>query len=52
MPDITMCDGKGCDAKDKCYRYTAEANPYGQAYFDPAPIDGADCDYFTDNKNA
>jgi len=31
MADICMCTGN-CPISDKCYRYTATANPYGQTY--------------------
>ena len=29
-----MCSGKNCPKKNKCHRYTAYANPYGQSYSD------------------
>ena len=32
MPDISMCRGEGCPIRTTCYRYAAEANPYGQSY--------------------
>lgn len=32
MADITMCIGSTCPSKKECYRYTAPANPYWQAY--------------------
>lgn len=46
MPDITMCDGKGCVDKKKCYRFMAEPNPLcdNQSYFS-AP-DVKECEYF------
>lgn len=31
MPDITMCTGN-CPVKENCYRYMAEADPFGQSY--------------------
>lgn len=36
MPDITMCDGKGCPLKQNCYRFTAKPNER-QSYFAEAP---------------
>jgi hypothetical protein len=32
MADISMCIGSNCPLKLNCYRYTARANPYRQAY--------------------
>ncbi len=34
MADISMCLGKNCPKKKKCYRYTARPNPYAQSYSD------------------
>ncbi len=45
MPDITMCDGKECPVKKKCYRYTAKPSEY-QSYFVEAPIKDGKCDYY------
>jgi hypothetical protein len=47
MPDISMCDGIGCDSKKKCWRFRAMANPYRQSYFAVAPgTNRGNCDYF------
>jgi len=50
MADITMCSGKGCRVKDKCYRFTANKNEFRQSYFTKPPINVKDnvliCDYF------
>lgn len=46
MPDITMCSGKDCPFRDKCYRYTAEPDEYWQAYFSEPPIKDGKCDYY------
>ena len=50
MADITMCSGKGCRVKDKCYRFTAKRCEYGQSYFFNPPLkvknDILVCDYF------
>ena len=43
MPDITMCNGVGCEAKHTCYRYTAKPNEYRQSYFLETPKDGDVC---------
>jgi hypothetical protein len=45
MPDITMCGGKGCNKKDKCYRYTAKPSAY-QSYFMGVPFTSKSCEYF------
>lgn len=39
MSDITKCSGEKCPLKEKCYRYTAKADEYGQAYFIEVPFD-------------
>lgn len=47
MADITMCDGKGCQLKEKCWRYLAPVNPYRQSYFMHTPCRGpTDCAKF------
>lgn len=33
MPDITMCNGNGCNKKDSCYRVKAAPSKY-QSYSD------------------
>jgi hypothetical protein len=32
MPDITMCMGRDCPQREKCYRFTATPNPHRQSY--------------------
>lgn len=49
MADITKCDGKGCDLKEKCYRFTAN-DGFRQSYFAETPINGGVCDYFWEDK--
>lgn len=46
MPDITMCYGEGCKAKDTCYLCTVEPNPYRQAYFMESPGKDQSCEYY------
>ena len=47
MPDITMCTGEGCPKeKEKCYRYTANPDMYGQSYFKDPPHKEGDCEYY------
>lgn len=46
MADITMCDGKGCELKNTCYRFKAKANKYRQAYFAETPIKNNKCDQY------
>ena len=45
MSDITKCDGTDCPFKEKCYRYTSEADEY-QSYFTESPIKDGKCDYY------
>ena len=51
MADISMCSGKNCPLKKKCYRYTAPQSDY-QSWFDNPPLKEEDdsCEYFWDNK--
>jgi len=50
MADITMCPGTNCPVKEKCYRFTATANEYGQSYFFEPPFEIVDnaftCDMY------
>lgn len=51
MSDITMCTGEGCPLKNKCYRYTAHADPYWQSYFMTPPYkNGELCAQFWENE--
>lgn len=50
MADITMCEGKGCTVKDKCYRHTAKACEYYQSYFLDPPGKDDKCKYFWKEK--
>ncbi len=48
MPDIWMCHGEGCPAKDQCYRHTAKETPLRQAYFLTPPLTSVEpflCEY-------
>ena len=47
MPDIAMCKNNDCPIKEDCYRYTAIADEYWQAYAEFEYKDG--CDYFWRN---
>lgn len=50
MPDISMCANENCPSKANCYRFTAQPNPWRQAYADFKPAPGSDrCDSYTDN---
>ena len=51
MPDITMCNGVGCEIKEICYRYKATPSEFMQSYFITAPNKGLDCDYYLKQKN-
>ena len=46
MPDITMCNGVGCQMKETCYRYKATPSEFRQSYFFTAPNKGLDCNYY------
>jgi hypothetical protein len=50
MPDITMCEGKGCKLKETCHRFKATPNKYGQSYFTETPIKKGKCDYYINNN--
>ena len=54
MPDITMCSGGECPAKNKCYRYTAMPSKYMQSYFEAPPHSEGDigCIYFYEDKRS
>ena len=46
MPDITMCNGVGCEIKEICYRYKATPSEFMQSYFLKEPNKGLNCDYY------
>lgn len=46
MPDITMCEGTGCPAKESCYRFTATPSEFRQSYFVEPPIKDGKCEYY------
>lgn len=50
MADITMCDGKNCKLKEKCYRHTAIADKWWQPVFLKAPVKDGKCEMFWSNK--
>ena len=51
MPDITMCEGQGCELRSTCYRYTSTPSKYSQSYFIESPIKDGKCDeYWEDPK--
>lgn len=43
--DICKCTGEGCQKKQSCYRYTAEASYY-QSYFETPPNKDGQCDHY------
>jgi hypothetical protein len=49
MADISKCEGTNCPLKENCYRFTAIANKYYQAYIEP-PYNKEEkkCEYFWD----
>ena len=46
MPDITMCPGTDCPAKESCYRFKAKPDEHWQSYFMKAPIKDGKCDMY------
>jgi len=53
MADITMCDGKDCPLREKCYRFTAFANQWRQSYFMETPYNKEEnkCDEYWEDKS-
>lgn len=47
VPDISMCQGTGCERSDTCFRAQATPNPYRQSYFARPPMDDSgDCKHY------
>jgi len=46
MPDITMCKGEGCSAREKCYRYRAKPDAMWQSWFSKTPGVDETCEDF------
>jgi|TARA_B110000908_G_C10223485_1_gene436626 hypothetical protein len=46
MADISMCEGKGCEVKETCYRFKATPSKYRQSYIFPSNLKGMTCDYY------
>lgn len=49
MTDISKCVN-GCKKQEFCYRFTAKANEYYQAYSDFEPDENGECDGFWDSR--
>jgi hypothetical protein len=54
MPDITKCEGRQCELKETCYRYTSEPSKFRQSYFTSPPlyinqIGEHQCEYYIPN---
>jgi hypothetical protein len=50
-PDITMCKGTDCPAKESCYRHTAKPSEFWQSWFMEPPIKDGKCDmYWGENQ--
>ena len=43
MADITKCQGRNCERKETCYRYTAQADDW-QSWSDFDQLE--DCEYY------
>ena len=52
MADISMCANHACPISSGCYRFTAQANPYRQAYMSYHPKEDGTCDDFVPNGTA
>lgn len=55
MPDITKCEGRQCELKGTCYRYTSEPSKYIQSYFTSPPLTinengEQECEYYWPDK--
>lgn len=48
MPDITMCEGEGCEARVTCYRFLATPSRY-QYYMGTPDINGG-CEYYINHN--
>ena len=49
MTDITKCNGRGCDLRETCYRFTAPAGML-QSYFMTSPIKKGECEMYWDTN--
>ena len=54
MVDIAKCkgerNGKICKVREKCWRFTASADKYWQAYLHPVQL-GKKCEYYWERNN-
>jgi len=50
MADISMCEGKGCERKETCYRFKATPNEHRQSYTKPSFKKGKCAYYWNINK--
>ena len=50
MADITMCTGRDCPLKYRCYRAMAQSHELYQSYFTITPYDAEkeSCEHFLD----
>jgi hypothetical protein len=46
MPDITMCKGRGCILRTRCYRCIATPDEYQSYFIDEPTTDGHMCAYY------
>jgi hypothetical protein len=51
MADVTMCSGRYCPLKKKCYRFTAQKGVWQSMFFTP-PYDKTfkKCEFFISNE--
>lgn len=51
MPDITMCEGTGCQQRNTCHRFLAKPDEYRQAYFVTPPVEAdGTCKHYWDAR--
>ena len=46
MPDISMCENKGCSLKESCYRFKAIPDDMLQCYSSFEQDEDGNCEYF------
>ncbi len=46
MPDITMCEGDGCERRGECFRFMTKPGEFMQSYFAKPPIKDGNCPHF------
>ena len=50
MADISMCEGKGCELKEKCYRHTANRSERQSFFMKEPNTTPTECEHYWNNK--